>query len=152
MKSTTIINTTKEKAFKAITIGIDSWWGYVDNPAISKVGDEFSILFEEETEWRFEVSALHKFDEVRWTCIYANHHVSNLTGIKEEWLNSEIVFKFHELGDYKIELFFEHQGLTPALNCYQICNAGWTHFIGTSLKQYLETGKGAPNLVERFNV
>jgi hypothetical protein len=28
--------------------------------------------------------------------------------------------------------------------CYEVCRQGWEYFIGTSLKQYLETGKGMP--------
>jgi len=26
--------------------------------------------------------------------------------------------------------------------CYEVCNQGWVFFVGTSLKQYIETGKG----------
>ncbi len=50
-----------------------------------------------------------------------------------------------------IQLSFVHKGLTPDLNCYEICDAGWTHFIINSLKQYLETGTGNPNLVNTQN-
>lgn len=50
-----------------------------------------------------------------------------------------------------IELSFTHKGLTPNLNCYKICDAGWTHFIANSLKQYLETRIGTPNLVANTN-
>ncbi len=28
--------------------------------------------------------------------------------------------------------------------CYNVCNEGWKYFLGTSLKSYLETGKGMP--------
>lgn len=139
--------TSKKKAFEAATIGINNWWGNVDNSMITKVGDEFSVFFEEGTEWRFKVTVLRRFDEVQWKCVYANHNFSNLKGIKEEWLNTEIVFSFRELNEDRIELQFEHKGLTPKLNCYEICDEGWTHFIVSSLKQYLETGKGSPNLV-----
>jgi len=142
------VSTTKEKAFEAVTIQINKWWGNVDNTNITKMSDEFSIYFEEETEWRFVISKLDKFNEVRWKCIHADHTFSGLKGIKEEWLNSEIIFSFKELKENTIELSFEHNGLTPDLNCYDICDAGWTHFIVTSLKQYLETGKGLPNLIE----
>ena len=147
-KKKIIVFSTKEKAFEAVTLGINNWWGNVNNSTMTKIGDEFSIFFEEETEWRFKATALNKFDEVRWKRIYAKHSFSDLKGIKEEWLNSEIVFNFKKLNTDTIEIFFEHKGLTPELNCYEICNAGWTHFISTSLKQYLETGKGLPNLVE----
>ena len=147
-KQTIVVSSTKEKAFEAVTLGISNWWGNVNNSKVTKIDDEFSVFFEEETEWRFRATALNKFDEVRWKCIYADHSFSDLKGIKEEWLNSEIVFKFNKLDSNTIEILFEHKGLTPELKCYEICDAGWTHFISTSLKQYLETGKGLPNLIE----
>lgn len=28
--------------------------------------------------------------------------------------------------------------------CFDACDQGWAYFLGTSLKQYLETGKGMP--------
>jgi uncharacterized protein YndB with AHSA1/START domain len=28
--------------------------------------------------------------------------------------------------------------------CYKVCNQGWAFFVGTSFKQYIETGKGIP--------
>lgn len=146
-KKTITVCATKEQAFDAVTIGIRNWWGN-SNSTITKVGDEFSIFFEEETEWRFEATVLDKLNEVHWKCIYANHSFSNLKGIKEEWLNSEIIFIFKNLDEDTIELSFEHKGLTPELNCYEICDSGWTHFIVKSLKQYLETGIGSPNMVE----
>jgi len=141
------INTTKEKVFEAATTGINKWWGNVDNELVNKVGDEFSIFFEENTEWRFLISSLEKYNKVSWKCIYANHSFSGLKGIKEEWLNSEIDFEFKTITDDEIELSFTHNGLTPNLNCYEICSAGWTHFIANSLKQFLETGTGKPNFV-----
>ncbi|MEL6916183.1 MAG: SRPBCC domain-containing protein, partial [Bacteroidota bacterium] len=141
------VKSTKEKAYKAITQEINQWWGNVDTDQVNKIGDEFSIYFEENTEWRFSITKLNKFKEVHWKCIYANHSYGGVKGIKEEWLNSQVIFEFKDLGNDEVELFFEHKGLTPELNCYEMCDAGWTHFIVTSLKQFLETGKGAPNLV-----
>ncbi len=41
-------------------------------------------------------------------------------------------------------LHFEHEGLTPQLECYQICEDGWGHFLKTSLNKLVETGKGEP--------
>ncbi len=28
--------------------------------------------------------------------------------------------------------------------CYDVCNQGWAYFLGTSFKQYIETGRGIP--------
>ena len=92
-KKTITVCATKEQAFAAVTTDISSWWGN-SNSTITKIGDQFSIFFEEGTEWRFEATVLNKFNKVHWKCTYANHSFSNLKGIKEEWLNSEIVFIF----------------------------------------------------------
>ncbi|PRX57406.1 SRPBCC domain-containing protein [Flagellimonas meridianipacifica] len=143
------VKTTKEKAFTAVTQEINKWWGNVDTDQANEIGNEFSIYFENNTEWRFTITKLNKFNEVHWKCIYANHTSGDLNGITDEWLNSEVIFEFKDLGNDEVELFFKHKGLTPELNCYQMCDAGWTHFFANSLKQYLETGKGAPNLVKQ---
>jgi hypothetical protein len=41
-------------------------------------------------------------------------------------------------------LHFEHDGLIPELQCYRICERGWSHYLKTSLKKLVETGKGEP--------
>ncbi|WP_282089153.1 SRPBCC family protein [Aquimarina algiphila] len=146
-KKTIRVKASKEKAFEAITTEVNKWWGNVDNKVANEIGHEFSVFFEEDTEWRFVISELEEFRHVTWRCIYANHSFSGLKNIKKEWLNSEISFVFKGLSDEMIEVSFTYKGLTPNLNCYEICDAGWTHFIASSLKQYLETGIGAPNLV-----
>ncbi len=69
--------------------------------------------------------------------------MKGLKNIKEEWLNTELVWTFKENGS-EVEVSFVHNGLTPELNCYKICESGWNFFISTSLKNYLETGQGNP--------
>ncbi len=142
------VKVSSEKVFEAVTTGINSWWGNVDNARIEKVGDEFSIFFEENTIWRFVISKMDRFEAVHWTCVHAYHAYGGLKGIEKEWLNSKIKWQIKDLKNGETQIRFEHIGLTPELNCYDICHAGWTHFVASSLKQYLETGKGLPNLVE----
>ena len=38
---------------------------------------------------------------------------------------------------------FRHEGLTPQLECYDMCRAGWEQYV-PSLRDYIETGTGAP--------
>ena len=40
-------------------------------------------------------------------------------------------------------LYFRHQGLTPELECFDMCHEGWTHYLD-SLVSYVETGQGQP--------
>ncbi|UCH64436.1 MAG: SRPBCC domain-containing protein [Ignavibacterium sp.] len=135
------VKTEKKSAFKAVASELNMWWGRVDSP-VFKVGDEFTISFGK-TKWRFKITEFSKYDRITWKCIEAEHFVDGFTDIKEEWLNTEVVWAFNKDSD-DVEISMEHNGLTPELNCYDICESGWDYFVATSLKNYLETGKGTP--------
>jgi len=128
--------------FCAITKEVDKWWGKVDN-SVNKLGDEFSIFFGD-TEWRFAITQYIPFKKVIWSCIKANHVHSGLEDIQEEWLNTEVEWIVTE-AEHKTEITITHKGLTEHLNCYEVCKSGWDYFLLTSLKDYLETGKGSPH-------
>lgn len=128
------------QVYIAITSQLELWWGRVDN-SYEKIGDQFSVFFDE-TEWKFEITELNKNRSIAWHCIKA-HHIDNINGIKEEWLNTYIKWNLYENeGNTKLEM--EHIGLISDLNCYGICEAGWNFFLGESLKKFLETGQGNP--------
>ena len=137
------VNARKENAFEAIASELEKWWGKVDNPGTQE-GDEFTISFGR-TKWRFVVTRYSKYNQINWKCINAAHFVDGFTNIEEEWLNTELFWKFKKNNGY-VEISLEHSGLTPSLNCYKICESGWNFFITTSLKNYLETGEGNPRI------
>ncbi len=41
------------------------------------------------------------------------------------------------------ELHFRHHGLTPELECIEMCTLGWNTYLA-SLRQYVESGHGRP--------
>ncbi len=135
------VKSNEENAFNAVASELNKWWGKIDNQ-VSKEGDEFSISFGN-TNWRFLITEFSQHEKITWKCINAEHFVEGLTNIKEEWLNTELFWNFKKNNDY-VEISLEHRGLTPALNCYDICESGWNFFISTSLKNYLESGHGNP--------
>lgn len=53
-----------------------------------------------------------------------------------DWVGTTIFFDVAEAGDGAM-LHFRHQGLTPELECYDMCDAGWTYYLG-SLVSYVE--------------
>ncbi len=132
---------TQKNAFLSIASGIDKWWGKIDNP-VSKVNDEFSIFFGS-TEWRFKIIEYTEYEKITWKCIKANHVHNGLTNIKEEWLGTELYWKFKKENKFT-EISFIHKGLNPGLNCYKVCEGAWSFFIPKSLKNYLDTGIGNP--------
>jgi uncharacterized protein YndB with AHSA1/START domain len=60
-----------------------------------------------------------------------------------DWVGTSIIFDLEPVGA-GTDLHFVHQGLTPRLECFGQCHAGWTHFL-TSLVDYVDGGTGNPN-------
>ena len=131
----------EETCFKAIAEEVHKWWGYVDLPT-GKLGDEFSIFFGN-TEWRFKITKYIPYEKISWRCIRANHFHAGLEGIREEWLNTHVVWEITK-GESERMITFEHKGLNQTLNCFEVCKTGWDYYLLTSLRDYLETGKGNP--------
>jgi len=72
------------------------------------------------------------------------HHEAAELNRKDEWAKTRVRFKLESPSPFSTVLHFEHEGLTPQLECYRICENGWGHFLKTSLKKLVETGSGEP--------
>ncbi len=142
------VKASPSSVLKALTQQVISWWGKVD-ANVAMVGDEFSIYFGT-TEWRFKVTQLTANQRMEWLCIKAHHEHNSLSNIREEWLNTIVIWDLQEQNDETI-IKFTHKGLTSKLNCYEVCKTGWDYYLLTSLKDFVETGKGAPYLEEATN-
>jgi hypothetical protein len=63
---------------------------------------------------------------------------------KTEWVNTRLIFQL-ATEEGKTKVTFTHEGLVPTYDCYAVCNDAWSGYIGKSLKNFIETGKGNPN-------
>jgi uncharacterized protein YndB with AHSA1/START domain len=111
---------------------IAAWWGPTTGSAAA--GGRFVVDFDEGRRTSIEVAAVEP-QRVEWTVLSAPHHSG-------EWDGTTISFDLAPAGA-GTELRFRHRGLTPQLGCYERCEAGWTHFLG-SLGDYVDTGRGHP--------
>ena len=130
------------KVFEALTTqqGIQSWWT-TSSEVGTAVGEHITIRFGG-TFKVVQIEALHPATEVRWRVVDAHLVVPGLARTNE-WLGTTIVLQLVPQSDTVTRLALEHIGLTPEVECYDICSQGWTQFL-ESLKAYLETGKGSP--------
>jgi hypothetical protein len=64
--------------------------------------------------------------------------------VMADWVGTKPSFSVQQHDDGTCTLAFRHVGLSPALECFDQCRAGWNHFM-PSLHQFLETGEGRPN-------
>ncbi|MEP3277466.1 MAG: SRPBCC domain-containing protein [Stappiaceae bacterium] len=130
-------------AHAALTTGFRKWWTS-DAGMIEKVGDVAKFGFTGKMGfWSFKAIVLEP-NHVELECVEALHiHEGKPKEIETEWLGTRALWELKE-AEGGTEIHFEHQGLTPDLLCYDICEAGWDMFFVDSLKAYLDTGTGKP--------
>ena len=129
-----------KEVFDCLTNGIKHWWSEVMEGSANSVGDRFIVRFGD-TFKDLEVVDLVRYKKVVWLC--NNSHIDMTTlNNKSEWNGTRIAWHIMQ-NDIGITLRLEHDGLTPALECYDVCDQGWQHFVH-SLESLLNTGKGQP--------
>lgn len=138
-----IVNSSPDKAFKAITESIPDWWSRHFSGAAVESGQEFTIAFDahQHTFKTFRIGRLVPGSLVEWDCIDAFLNIDSLSK-KTEWIGTRMIWTIEASGN-GTQVSITHEGLTPEMECYEICEAGWRQFFG-SLVKLLNTGKGEP--------
>lgn len=120
--------------------GLRAWWSESADIAEEEGGIS---TFRFGPHWKkMEVERLDPQREVRWRCVGALIDMPGLQR-KDEWVGTRIVFRLAPLDAHTTRLEVEHEGLTPQLACWGLCNDGWNHFLD-SLQALVETGEGTP--------
>lgn len=137
-----LLATPAEKVYEALTTqrGIEEWWTATSEVGTA-VGELISIRFGP-TFKTMRIEVLRPNTEVRWHVTDAQLVAPGLTRTNE-WIGTTIAFQLTPQPDYATRLTLEHIGLTPEVECYELCSQGWRQFLA-SLKRYVETGKGTP--------
>jgi hypothetical protein len=60
-----------------------------------------------------------------------------------DWVGTTPAFTLSRSSAGGCDLEFRHEGLSPQLECYDMCQTGWDQYL-PSLRAYLETGTGHP--------
>jgi uncharacterized protein YndB with AHSA1/START domain len=127
----------RERVFEALSTlaGVRGWWtALVSGDA--ELNGVLRLRFrglDEHIDLR--VSACQRPSELEWTVL---EHSS-----LEEWNGTRIQFRLSARSENACTLAFRHLGLSPALICYEDCEAGWDRFLD-SLTRLVERGKGRP--------
>jgi len=143
------VDASPEDAYRAPTTGCEHWWTVGDNN-FGRVGDRIKFTFPPNVSyWTFEAKKLEPNKTVELECVDAHHKITDRPDASEtEWLGSRALWQIEPQGD-KTTIHFVHKGLTPNLDCYDVCEAGWNLFFVDSLKAYLDSGVGKPHRPEQ---
>ncbi|MDH5545492.1 MAG: SRPBCC domain-containing protein [Gammaproteobacteria bacterium] len=137
-----VVSSTPGEAYKALTIGFNRWWT-TDCNSVTDAGDEITFKFGP-SYWVMCATKLVPGKIVELKCIDAHHvHDGLPSTILVEWKGSKLKWNIQNRKQ-ETKIAFIHEGLSPSLECYEVCEQGWDYFFAKSLKQYLDTGKGFP--------
>ena len=134
---TITVNLAPNIIFDAITQEMSIWWTEMTS-VVNGVGDKTTAKFEDGTTWSFEVVKFEKDKFIELHCYEANHiHPVTTPEMRTEWENTTLMFDIVPR-DGNTDIHFAHVGLTPEINCYDICRSGWDYFFGSAFYAYLE--------------
>jgi hypothetical protein len=137
-KHTLTLKTTPAEAMNRIS-QVSSWWAKKVKGQSAKLNDEFSVHFG--TTWvNFRITECIPGKKVVWLVTDCNLDWIN---DKKEWNGTTVIWNLTEKGG-KTRIDFVHEGVTPDRECYESCDAGWTHHLEDSLVKLIQEGKGEP--------
>ena len=132
-----IVSATLQEAYQALTCDFDKWWSD-SSRQLFQAGDVTTFHFHPNpTTWTFRANVLQPQTYIELECIEAHHiHEGLPESILEEWKGTKLKWNIAP-DDKGTKISFTHEGLTPELDCHEICEQGWDHFFLGSLKNYL---------------
>lgn len=134
-KNTIHVKASPDAVYDALTnsAGLSNWWARCTGNGDE--GGELRFFMNAADPLVVRVTRASRPSIVEWTvtdCPFMT-----------DWVGTRPTFSIAPAGQGESELRFVHYGLTPALDCIEVCTRGWNHFI-PSLGAYVETGQGFP--------
>ena len=126
-----------DRTFEAIATvdGLRRWWTPLVTGSDQR-GGKLRLVFKGVNEHiDMRVIVCRRPSRVEWKVV---EHSS-----LPEWTGTTIRFDLSARGPRSCTVIFTHGGLGPHLECYEDCEAGWTHFLDSVVSLAVE-GKGQP--------
>ena len=134
--SSIVVNANANEAYDKIS-HINEWWASNFEGSAKNLGDVFTVRWGE-TFVTFKIAEAIPGKTVTW--LVTDCHLPWLND-KKKWNDTKVVFEISEKNNAtKIDM--THIGLTPEVECYQDCEAGWNHYIKKSLPKFINDGLG----------
>ena len=133
-----------EQIYHALTARISDWWTSDFEGGASHPGDTFTVRFGSTFKTMRIVEAIpHR--TVVWLC--TDQRIEMPEGMAPlanpaEWVGQNIHWNIRAAGGGSVLEFF-HEGLTPGVECWAVCESGWGQTLN-SLVKLLECGTGQP--------
>jgi hypothetical protein len=132
------VDATPQQAFDAI-VDVRSWWGATNivGPT-DQVGADWFYLVPDIHYSKQRTAELVPDKRVVWE--FTDGYLDFIAD-KREWIGTTGRFDIGHDGA-QTTVTFTHEGLTPTDECFDVCYDAWRHYITTSLRQRILTGRG----------
>ncbi|MEO0401787.1 MAG: hypothetical protein AAF214_05380 [Pseudomonadota bacterium] len=127
-----------ERAARALLDDLELWW----STRIERTATGFTTRFNN-SHATFAVDPQPSPGRSVWTCTDA-HMIMDGVEDAAEWVATKLIWDIAKDPRGSV-VTLTHQGLSPALPCFDICQRGWQHFFETSLRDHLNGHGGSPN-------
>ncbi len=134
-EATVSFTSPADAVFDALTTpsGLTGWWMKASGSGLvggelTFVSDGGSVVMRVDTAERPSV--------VRWTVLASPEPF-------EDWVGTTISFDISPNESGGLRLHLRHTGLTPQLECFDTCRAGWNSSLA-SLVNYVDSSKDSP--------
>ena len=120
---------------------VSDWWNRTLTGCSQQLGDSFRVNFG--TTWvDFRIAEMVPNSRIVWEATDCS-----LPFLKDdkEWKDTQVVFELSPTNSSATRLTMTHVGLSPEVECFEMCEKGWNFYIGESLSQLLTTGQGLPD-------
>jgi hypothetical protein len=131
---------TPREVYDAV-LDVRGWWSENVVGDTATVGAEWDYAYEEVHDCRIRVTETVPDERVEWLVL---ENRFSFTENPAEWVGTRMVFAIRHT-DQGACLRFTHVGLVEDHECYGACVQGWDFYIGTSLRERVETGTGRPS-------
>ena len=133
-----------EQIYHALTTRISDWWSSEFEGSALHPGDVFTVRFGS-TFKTMRIEEANPCRKVVWLC--TNQRIDMPEGMKPlvnpaEWVGQKIHWEILAAEDGSVLKFF-HEGLTPEVECWAVCESGWDQTLD-SLVKLLDCGTGQP--------
>jgi uncharacterized protein YndB with AHSA1/START domain len=131
-QSTKTFQAAPGAVFDALTSAdaITTWWAPTTGSGVA--GGEITQMFDGQ-EVRIRVDETDQPARVCWTVLVSEP--------LPDWAGTTITFDIAPAADGGTVLHFTHHGLTPQLECFSACSAGWMQYLA-SLVDYADRDGG----------
>ena len=138
---TQVFDQTPREVFAAV-LDPRAWWGRGIQGPTADVGDEFVYEVPGIHRSRMRLTEVVPDERVVWLAV---DNVITFTEDQREWDGTEVHFDISPRPDGTTELVFTHVGLTPDVECHDVCQRAWGFYVTASLRRLVTTGTGLPN-------